>query len=601
MLGSRTVGSVFRFAVGLAVAVTALLLLAGLPANAAHPSAPTAPLRIGPASRAPATVGDLAPVASSNGRWYNLTGGLNPAPSTRFGGEMAYDAKDGYLLLYGGTNASEYPFIDTWTYENGAWTQVFPTVSPSARIAEVMVYDPVDQCVVLFGGINIGTDAFLGDTWEYAGGVWTNVTSGTGPAARADASAEWDPDLQSIVLFGGQNSSGAFGDTWRFVGGTWTEIYPASSPSPRVASALTYDAADGYLLLFGGASLSGNYADTYKFANGTWTELFPAAAPTGRAVWQSVYDTALGAVLLFGGGVGNDSVYFGDTWTYHAGQWTEQFPTGSPSARQFGPMAWDPLDDYAFTFGGQSHESNGTVYYLDDSWVYVTAPAVTIAPVSNAHDIGQTVSLSVDIIGGVPPYTVAWTYGDATSGAGMSTTHAYGSAGAYTVAANVTDAFEQSGTGTRSVLIYAAPTVSVSVNASSTVTGKNVTITATVTGGAPPISYAWSFGNGRTATGAGPFVVAYNASGAVIINVTVTDAAGKQASGIASLTVTAPPPAKSSGALNGWLWVGLVIVVVAVVVAAVVLVGRRRKPPSPPLGASGPTGWTPPPPPPARP
>lgn len=582
------------------VAVIAFLLLPSAVGafDAARPRLHPAAAPIGvPAVRHVTSAATAAPhpLTGSTAKWFNLTAGLNPAPKTRYGDEMAYDAKDGYVLMFGGTNGATFPFTDTWTYKTAAWTQLFPATAPPDRIGAVMVYDPVDQCVVMFGGVRVNGTPILGDTWEFAGGVWTNVTTGTGPAPRVDASAEWDPDIQSIVLFGGQNSTQSFGDTWRFVGGTWTELFPASSPSARVAPGLTYDAADGYLLLFGGATATANLADTYRFSNNTWTEIFPSSAPTGRVPWQTVYDASLGAVLLFGGGVGNDSLFFGDTWTFHAGQWAEQFPTSSPAARQFNGMAWDPVDDYAITFAGESQTSNHTGFVQDDTWVYVAAPVATVAPVAGAHDTSQTVGLSVSVSGGVPPYAVAWTFGDGGSATGLATGHSYGSAGTFPIVANVTDAFEESGIGTASVTIYGRPTVAVSANLSAPTTGENLTLTGTVTGGAPPITSTWSVGDRRTFSGPGPLHLTYSVTGPITVNLTVTDGAGVTASGVVSFVVSTPAAAKSSGPTVPWLLVGIGVVVVIVAAVAVFALSRRRRPPVPPAGASPPAGWAPPP------
>ncbi|MCI4336134.1 MAG: PKD domain-containing protein [Thermoplasmata archaeon] len=540
-------------------------------------------------------------------RWFNLTPGLNPSPGVRYGGQMAYDVKDGYTVYFSGTNISAYPFDDTWTYKGGTWAEIFPTLSPSARIGSVMVYDAVDQCVVLSGGEQVSTSAFLADTWEFSGGVWTNVTAGPAPPARATASGAWDPDTQSVILFGGQNSTTVLGDTWRFVGGTWTELFPASSPSARVAPALAFDTTDDYLMLFGGATYTGNLADTFKFVNGTWSELFPAAAPSGRAVWGSQFDPVLGAVVLFGGGVGNDTIYFGDTWTFRGGVWTEQFPVTSPGARQFAPMVWDGADNYIFIYGGQVIVgANDSV--IGESWAYVAPLSLAISAPTRAIDVGQPVVVSAVVSGGVLPYTLAWSLGDGANATGASVTHTYTSAGTDSATVTLTDAFDETALANHSLTIAARPSVTVVASPASATIGENVTLTATPTGGSAPLTFAWTLGDGRTSATPGPLVVSYAASGNYTINVTVTDAAGVSASKAATLSVQKPLPTpvvttKASGSSLPWLWIAVAIVVVAALLTvALVLRGRRKRGPPPgAIGAPAPGPWTPPPSPPSTP
>src|SRR5277367_2161179 len=47
-------------------------------------------------------------------------------PSAREGAASAYDAKDGYLVLFGGKNASSY-LNDTWILANGHWKMLSPS------------------------------------------------------------------------------------------------------------------------------------------------------------------------------------------------------------------------------------------------------------------------------------------------------------------------------------------------------------------------------------------------------------------------------------------------------------------------------------------
>ena len=62
----------------------------------------------------------------------------------------------------------------------------------------------------------------------------------------------YDAATGTVVLFGGDGSSGDLGDTWTWNGTTWTEQTPATSPPARESATMAYDAATGTVVLFGG-------------------------------------------------------------------------------------------------------------------------------------------------------------------------------------------------------------------------------------------------------------------------------------------------------------------------------------------------------------
>ena len=69
------------------------------------------------------------------------------------------------------------------------------------------------------------------------------------------------------------------------------------------------------------------------------------------------------------------------------------------------------------------------------------------------------------------------------------------------------------------------------------VIGQTVTFTATTSGGTPPVTFAWTFGDGGTATG-NPVTHAYGASGSFPVQVTATDSASHTATRSKSVPVS---------------------------------------------------------------
>src|SRR2546428_3265380 len=386
------------------------------------------------------------------GVWTNVTTSAGPSP--RLFTAMADDGTDGYGVLFGGVSQvpNAFPFIgtlgDTWKFVGGSWTNITTTAGPPARTLSTLAYDAADGYTLLFGGVS-GTTGFFGDTWRFLAGTWTNIPTSTAPSARSNGSIAYDDADHYVVLFGGTSSAVGLGDTWTWsqLGlRSWTQRTGSKGPSPRVFPSIAYDAADGYVVFFGGVSnFSSNavyYHDTWKFQGGLWTNItstsgtpgygggrpvvgtFPMAydaadgyvvLPLGdgvghtwafrAGVWMDVsgscskttcpsfryhssmtYDGADQRILLFGGV--NSSATTGqslsDTWEFHGGVWTKIVAIVQPSGREAASMAYDVADGYVVLFGGDSIVSSSPTAYkiFGDTWKCVAGSWTNITTTS---------------------------------------------------------------------------------------------------------------------------------------------------------------------------------------------------------------------------
>ena len=304
--------------------------------------------------------------STQNAEWTEL-----PPPSARWGASMAYDSADGYAVLFGGIARGESSAApgsaDTWNFSRGVWTRIFSPVNPPPRFGGAMAYDAHDGYLVLFGGIS-SSSAPLDDTWKYSNGIWTNITASTGPSPRGGASITYDasPSDQYVVLFGGTTNTfsiispgNALGDTWKFSGGVWTNITTSIRPSPRAASPIAYDVSDGYVVLFGGTSQTSYPGDTWKFSAGIWTNITSTAgaAPPYAFIASMTYDSADGYIIFNSGA----------TWSFSGGIWSSISSTG-PSNRYGSSMTYDAADGYVLLFGGGI---TGASSFLNDSWKFL--------------------------------------------------------------------------------------------------------------------------------------------------------------------------------------------------------------------------------------
>lgn len=257
------------------------------------------------------------------GAWTKLA--VSPHPPARYGGSMTYDAADGYLLLFGGCGSYTCPLGDTWAFAGGIWTHLHPHPHPSPRMQEMMAYDARDGYVVFFGGLNSTSYTTLSDTWTFYHGKWTQLFLTTSPSDRSYGMMAFDGRDFCVVLFGGTNQTGfIFGDTWTYSGGAWTTFVPASRPSARYGAMMSEDTNDSYVVMFGGITNRGDSSSTWTYAAGQWTQRSPTSHPSARDSGMMDDDGGDGYLVLFGGSTVYGSTAYRDTWSYTAGVFTKQ-------------------------------------------------------------------------------------------------------------------------------------------------------------------------------------------------------------------------------------------------------------------------------------
>jgi hypothetical protein len=304
---------------------------------------------------------------------------------------LTYDAADGYLLLFGSVGGSG-PLngTETWTYAGGVWSQQHPATSPESCLSSSLAYDSVDGYVVYFGGGGWGGGncSSTDQTWTFWGGAWAQLHPATSPSARDAASFTNDSGDGYLILFGGildtASTPEPTNQTWTFVGGTWTELNPSYAPSPRSSAGLTYDASDHYILLFGG---SGNgyddtYNDTWTYHAGTWTQLSPTSHPI--APWPDglSYDGSDHVVVYTSA---ENLSYAGpeQVWTFSAGNWIEWLAGDGndgvyPPERLAEVTGYDWHDGYFVLFGGTRpgwQPLNDLWSFQGGNWTNLTPPA----------------------------------------------------------------------------------------------------------------------------------------------------------------------------------------------------------------------------------
>ena len=486
------------------------------------------------------------PAALRTGKWANLSSS-HPGPG--FGGaSMVYDAADGFMLLFGGNCGYSCPSGPgaTWTFANGTWTNISGTLSdaPYDRESASMIYDPVDQYVVLYGGYaNGSTSTGLGDTWTFVHHEWTRLSTSTGPSPRDGAGFVWDDRDGYGLLFGGnvpQPSGGPFAsDTWTFLHGNWTLLSPASHPSARYLQGMAYDPADGYTVLYGGYGPAPNpsssvFTDTWSFEGGNWTNRTATAGSSpGTLIGMGfAFDQVDGYVFAYAG-----LEYYGfyDTngaYAFVNGTWTTlSLANVAESQDDFPFAAYPPTGGVMAVFNGDGN-----------TYVYPTPLRATASDSKTGIDAGLTIQFTGGGVGGVPPYSYYWDFGDGIVSLESNPVHVFALAGLYTVDLTVSDLTNRSANASLEVTVYGALTMVASSNVTATDVGFLVSFAATPSGGSGSYTTTWEFGDGSSAQG-GEVSHAYSTPGAKVVSVLAADTLGGQSARNWTIAITELPVA----------------------------------------------------------
>jgi len=322
--------------------------------------------------------------------WAQRTPARSPWFTTRFQSAMAFDAVDQRMRVFGGLSCTPTPNLgclgsyanDTWGWDGATWHQEDLT-APNEMQKPMFSRDPVEGAVMFGGQYEYGH--YSQETWRWDGAEWQALEPEHEPLPRGMGAMTFvppeDPETSDgmTLLFGGNVDTLGLGgtrqiyeanDTWSWDGTDWTELQPETSPPARSEAMIAYDAAREEVVMFGGG-LSGFAKDDTWIWDGTdWEERHPATSPPARIAGSMAYDPVRGEVVLFGGMMSKNTGYHADTWVWDGEGWTEILtpPAGTPPARSFGGMGWDPSTERLIYFGGCSNCYANPTY--DETWAW---------------------------------------------------------------------------------------------------------------------------------------------------------------------------------------------------------------------------------------
>ena len=308
-----------------------------------------------------AVLGLAAPASATpdDWRWRELNPDQAPLPGGT--GAIAFDESSGEIVLFANKVFGGFG-NKTWTWDGDTWSEVTGP-GPSVRDLMEMVYDPENDSIVLYGGLS-GTEQTLGDTWIFEDGEWSEADPPVSPPPNYGQAMAYDPVLGQVLMFGGIGDNRD--QTWAWDGNTWTELEPAHLPRGRFRGQLAYDAHRERLVLFGGSSVGPGPSyerTTYSWSGSDWVRERGVSRPPGRTGFAMT--SADGVVTMFGGNNGKPE-RLGDTWVLGKHRWRE-LDIRSPGGRYQIGMAYDGARDEIIMFGGYKTVDDDWVA-LDETW-----------------------------------------------------------------------------------------------------------------------------------------------------------------------------------------------------------------------------------------
>jgi len=333
-------------------------------------------------------------------------------PVARHSHTAVFDPTTGQSIIFGGRNSTAGTDLnDLWlsvtsSKQNASFTSMVATgAAPSGRYGAVATYDPGTIRMTVFGGGTGSPASCMNDLWVLDGAngstgapSWISLAaSGGPPLARLYHAAAYDPNTNTLIVFGGSNCAGGFlNDVWVLSnangqGGTpaWTQLQPSTAaPAAREGSTAVYDATNNILIIYGGDAGGAPLGDvwTLSHANGSggtpaWLQLQPTGtAPVARTGHTAMYDSAVNRMTVFGGA--SSTATLADMWMLSTANgtgvtpsWTKVgFKGAAPPPLAFHSAVYDKKANAMYVFGGSS---NLTKLGISDHTFTVTGVTLT--------------------------------------------------------------------------------------------------------------------------------------------------------------------------------------------------------------------------------
>jgi len=201
--------------------------------------------------------------------------------------------------------------------------------------------------------------------------------------------------------------------------------------------------------------------------------------------------------------------------------WDWDFGDSSPHSYQQNPSyTYDSDGDYTAKLTVTDNSGNAN---SDTASVHIeTSPLKVDAGDPYSGTTCESVQFSGSATGGCTPYSWHWDFGDEETSNEQNPSHRYTSDGDYTAKLTVTDNSGNANSDTASVHIETSPLIAEAGGPYSGIVDSPILFDGSASGGCPPYSWHWDFGDGRSSNEEDPEYT-YVSDGDYTATLTVTD------------------------------------------------------------------------------
>jgi len=328
-------------------------------------SAAAAVRAVGPRLAGAITPGLIAEVRAARVIFEQVVDALSPEPPGRARSQIAYDAVNKKIILFGGDGLDRV-LSDTWAYDckTRTWEQKFPDVCPAPRAGHILGWLPKAKKIVLAGGYS--RVPLAQDIWTYdvAANEWTLLMQAPLKRERYRSYSPNCPNVNARTV-----QTGAVNDDDVLVCLDGNNVWACKVDPARAdkAGTVKWGVRPGTYVFNRISPANWEKAakpdpqKTRKFLDelpvNQWTTFsFPKYAPGARNRWgTTAYDTDRHQFLFWGGGHAtsheNDVAHFsvrGGFWTigYHPDDPIERVYATQPTSLSFNDRVHVPVHAY---------------------------------------------------------------------------------------------------------------------------------------------------------------------------------------------------------------------------------------------------------------